>query len=161
MKKKYFAHRAAQPAGGFRTSSLGLALLLCPMLAAAQQTIKGTVTDEKNAPLPGVTVRLKDGSTAVGTAPDGTYSIKTNGPADILVFSFLGTEPKEVIAGTQTSLNVTLLPDAQNLKDVVVIGYGTATREDIIGSVTSLKAGEFNQGVLTTPAELLQYHQER
>jgi len=156
MKKKYFAHRVEQPAGGLRTSSLGLALLLCPMLAAAQQTIKGTVTDEKNAPLPGVTVRLKDGSTAVGTAPDGTYSIKTNGPADILVFSFLGTEPKEVIAGTQTSLNVTLLPDAQKLKDVVVIGYGTATREDIIGSVTSIKAGEFNQGVLTTPAELLQ-----
>jgi len=156
MKKKYFAHRLRQPADGLRTSSLGLALLLCPMLAAAQQTIKGTVTDEKNAPLPGVTVRLKDGSTAVGTAPDGSYSIKTNGPADILVFSFLGTEPKEVIAGTQTSLNVTLLPDAQKLKDVVVIGYGTATREDIIGSVTSIKAGEFNQGVLTTPAELLQ-----
>ncbi|MBJ6143923.1 SusC/RagA family TonB-linked outer membrane protein [Hymenobacter sp. BT559] len=156
MKKKYFAHRVGQPAGGLRTSSLGLALLLCPMLAAAQQTIKGTVTDEKNAPLPGVTVRLKDGSAAVGTAPDGSYSIKTNGPADILVFSFLGTEPKEVIAGTQTSLNVTLLPDAQKLKDVVVIGYGTATREDIIGSVTSVKAGEFNQGVLTTPAELLQ-----
>ncbi|TVT41147.1 SusC/RagA family TonB-linked outer membrane protein [Hymenobacter setariae] len=156
MKKKYFAHRIEPPAGGLRTSSLGLALLLCPMLAAAQQTIKGTVTDEKNAPLPGVTVRLKDGSTAVGTAPDGTYSIKTNGPTDILVFSFLGTEPKEVIAGTQTSLNVTLLPDAQKLKDVVVIGYGTATREDIIGSVTSVKAGEFNQGVLTTPAELLQ-----
>jgi iron complex outermembrane receptor protein len=156
MKKKYFAHQLRQPAGGLRTSSLGLALLLCPMLAAAQQTIKGTVTDEKNAPLPGVTVRLKDGSTAVGTAPDGSYSIKTNGPADILVFSFLGTEPKEVIAGTQTSLNVTLLPDAQKLKDVVVIGYGTATREDIIGSVTSVKAGEFNQGVLTTPAELLQ-----
>jgi TonB-dependent SusC/RagA subfamily outer membrane receptor len=92
----------------------------------------------------------------VGTAPDGTYSIKTNGPADILVFSFVGTVPKEVIAGTQTSLNITPLPDAKELKDVVVIGYGTSTREDIIGSVTLLKAGEFNQGVLTTPAELLQ-----
>ncbi|MFD1874242.1 SusC/RagA family TonB-linked outer membrane protein [Hymenobacter bucti] len=156
MKKKYSAPHAGQPAKRLSAGSAWLLLLLAPGVAAAQQTIKGTVTDEKNAALPGVTVRLKDGSTAVGTAPDGSYSIKTNGPADILVFSFLGTEPKEVIAGTQTNLNVTLLPDAQKLKDVVVIGYGTSTREDIIGSVSSLKAGEFNQGVLTTPAELLQ-----
>jgi iron complex outermembrane receptor protein len=156
MKKKYFMFPQGKSAKRLSKGSAWLLLLLAPAVAAAQQTIKGTVTDEKNAPLPGVTVRLKDGSTAVGTAPDGSYSIKTNGPADILVFSLLGTEPKEVIAGTQTSLNVTLLPDAQKLKDVVVIGYGTATREDIIGSVTSVKAGEFNQGVLTTPAELLQ-----
>ena len=47
-----------------------------------------------------------------------------------------------------------LLPDAQELKDVVVIGYGTASRQDITGAVTSIKAEEFNQGVLTTPAEL-------
>lgn len=152
MKKEYVASWA----GRLGVGSAWALLLLAPALAAAQQTIKGTVTDEKNAALPGVTVRLKDGAAAVGTAPDGTYSITTTGPADILVFSFVGTVTKEVIAGTQTSLNITLLPDAQELKDVVVIGYGTATRADIIGSVTSLKAGEFNQGVLTTPAELLQ-----
>ncbi|WP_204248400.1 SusC/RagA family TonB-linked outer membrane protein [Hymenobacter sp. PAMC 26628] len=127
-----------------------------PALAWAQQTVKGTVTDEKNAALPGVTVRIKDGTAAVASNPDGTYSIQTSGPADILVFSFVGTVTKEIAPGTQTNLNVTLLPDAQKLNDVVVIGYGTASRADITGAVTSIKAEEFNQGVLTTPAELLQ-----
>ncbi|MEJ7660179.1 MAG: carboxypeptidase-like regulatory domain-containing protein [Hymenobacter sp.] len=127
-----------------------------PALAWAQQTVKGTVTDEKNAALPGVTVRIKDGTAAVASNPDGTYSIQTSGPADILVFSFVGTVSKEIAPGTQTSLNVTLLPDAQKLNDVVVIGYGTASRADITGAVTSIKSEEFNPGVLTTPAELLQ-----
>jgi hypothetical protein len=56
MKNKHFAHQVVK-AGKSRASGLGLILLLAPTLAAAQQTIKGTVTDEKNAALPGVTVR--------------------------------------------------------------------------------------------------------
>jgi TonB-linked SusC/RagA family outer membrane protein len=157
MKNGYFSSFSQQVAGTLRPRRAGLVcLLLAPTLAMAQQTIKGTVTDEKNAALPGVTVRIKNATTAVATAPDGSYSIKTNGPADILVFSFVGTVPKEIIAGAQTNLNITLLPDAQELKDVVVIGYGTSSREDITGAVTSIKSEEFNQGVLTTPAELLQ-----
>ncbi|OGX91540.1 SusC/RagA family TonB-linked outer membrane protein [Hymenobacter coccineus] len=148
---------ASKPAAQFVRRLLLLPVLLgAPAVALAQQTVRGTVTDEKNAALPGVTVRLKDGAAAVATAADGAYSIKTNGPADILVFSFVGTVAKEIAPGTQTSLNVTLLPDAQKLNDVVVIGYGTASRADITGAVTSIKSEEFNQGVLTTPAELLQ-----
>ncbi|TPG66767.1 SusC/RagA family TonB-linked outer membrane protein [Hymenobacter nivis] len=154
MTNQYFSKPVAQ---NVRCVLLPLALALgAPAAALAQQTVKGTVTDEKNAALPGVTVRLKDGTAAVATTTDGTYSIKTTGPADILVFSFVGTVSKEIIAGAQTSLNVTLLPDAQQLNDVVVIGYGTASRADITGAVTSIKSEEFNQGVLTTPAELLQ-----
>ena len=132
------------------------ALLLGPTLAMAQQTVKGTVTDEKNAALPGVTVHIKDTSTAVATNADGTYSISTTGPADVLVFTFVGMVNQEVVVGKRTSLNIKLLPDAQKLSDVVVIGYGTASRADITGAVTSIKAEEFNQGVLTSPAELLQ-----
>ncbi|MEJ7665698.1 MAG: carboxypeptidase-like regulatory domain-containing protein [Hymenobacter sp.] len=130
--------------------------LLAPTLALAQQTIKGTVTDEKSAALPGVTVRLKDSNEGTATSADGTYSIQTKTSADVLVFSFVGMVSKEIISDNQTTLNVTLLADAQQLKDVVVIGYGTATRADITGAVTSIKAADFNQGVLTTPAELLQ-----
>lgn len=150
-----YATVCARPAAR-RLGALGVGLLLAPGLALAQQTIKGTVTDEKNAALPGVTVRIKDSSVATATANDGTYSLKTTGPADILVFSFVGSVTKEVIAGAQTTLNISLLPNAQELKDVVVIGYGTQSRQDVTGAVTSIKADEFNQGVLTTPAEVLQ-----
>ena len=131
-------------------------LLLAPTLAMAQQTITGTVTDNKNAALPGVTVRLKDTNTATATSADGKYSLKTTSSADVVVFSFVGTVSQEIIAGSQTSLNVTLLPDAKQLNDVVVIGYGTQSRQDVTGAVTSIKAEDFNPGVLTTPAELLQ-----
>lgn len=157
MKNWYPTHLLWQ---AFRSQqsygALLLLLLLAPAFASAQQTIKGRVTDDKNTALPGVTVRIKDSTQGTTTAADGTYSLATTGPADILVFSFVGTVAQEIIAGAQTILNVTLLPDAQQLKDVVVIGYGTASRQDITGAVTSIKSADFNQGVLTTPAELLQ-----
>ncbi|MDF7815058.1 SusC/RagA family TonB-linked outer membrane protein [Hymenobacter sp. YC55] len=156
MKKCYSTPLLWLEFNRLRSCKLVLPLLLAPAVALAQQTVKGTVTDEKNAALPGVTIRIKNGSTAAATNSDGSYSIQTTGPADILVFSFVGSVSKEVVVGTQTSLNVTMLPDAQKLKDVVVIGYGTASRQDITGAVTSIKSEEFNQGVLTTPAELLQ-----
>jgi hypothetical protein len=76
MKKKYSLPSKGKSAKRLSAGSAWLLLLLAPAAAAAQQTIKGTVTDEKNAPLPGVTVRLKDGSAAVGTAPDGTYTAR-------------------------------------------------------------------------------------
>ena len=154
MKKRYPA-ASWQPTLA-RLGCLYLLLLLTPALALAQQTIKGTVTDSKNDALPGVTVRVKDGSTGVTTNADGTYQIAVTRPADVLVFSFVGMVSQEIIADNRTTLNVTLLADAQQLKDVVVIGYGTANRADITGAVTSIKAADFNPGVLTTPAELLQ-----
>ena len=157
MANQYFLEPTAKTWGHCWHRIFFLVLFLgVPALTWAQQTVKGTVTDEKNAALPGVTVRIKNGTAAIVSKPDGTYSIQTSGPADILVFSFVGTVSKEIAPGTQTNLNVTLLPDAQKLNDVVVIGYGTASRADITGAVTSIKSEEFNQGVLTTPAELLQ-----
>ena len=82
MKNGYFSFLFWQATAGLPRRAV--LPLLTPALALAQQTIKGTVTDEKNAALPGVTVRLKDGSNAVGTGPDGSYSIRTTGPADVL-----------------------------------------------------------------------------
>ncbi len=156
MKNNYYLSFLQRVVSWQLAGKVGLLLLLAPALALAQQTITGTVTDNKNAALPGVTVRIKDANTATATSADGKYSLKTNNSADVLVFSFVGTVSQEVIAGTQTTLNVTLLPDAQQLKDVVVIGYGTQSRQDVTGAVTSIKAEQFNPGVLTTPAELLQ-----
>ncbi len=125
----------------------------------AQQTgkiITGNVKDETNNPLPGVIVKLKGTSTAVTTNGDGEYTIRVNSTQDILVFSILGSATKEITVGTGTTLNVVLLPDTRLLKDVVVIGYGTSNKKDLTGAVTSIKAEEFNQGVLVSPAQLLQ-----
>ena len=156
MTHQYLPEPARPRLWGLRPALFLLLLWGLPALSFAQQTIKGTVTDDTNAGLPGATVRVKATDKAVATSTDGTYSIATTGPADILVFSFVGTVPQEVPVGTQTVINVTLAQDAQQLKDVVVIGYGTASKQDLTGAVTSIKSEEFNLGVLTTPAEVLQ-----
>ena len=140
MKKSYFTARLWLEFTWLRPRAFVLpALLLGPTLAMAQQAVKGTVTDEKNAALPGVTVHIKGATTAEATNADGTYSIQTTGSADVLVFTFVGMVNQEVVIGKRTSLNIKLLPDAQKLSDVVVIGYGTASRADITGAVTSIK----------------------
>lgn len=135
-------------------------MLLATMPSFAFQqsgrTINGTVTDEKNEPLPGVSVTLK--STGRGTATDqnGKYSIIINSETEVLRFTSIGFVSKEFTVGNNSTLDVSLLPNQQQLKDVVVIGYGTSTKQDVTGSITSIKSEDFNQGVLTTPAELLQ-----
>jgi len=68
----------------------------------------------------------------------------------------LGMVPQEMTIGSKLIINVTLVTDSKSLKDVVVIGYGTSNKKDLTGSVTSVKAEEFNQGVLVSPAQLLQ-----
>ena len=157
MENYYYPKRASTAFGWIRHRMLLLLLLLVsPAIAFAQQTVKGTVTDDTKTALPGVTVRLKDTNTAVATGPDGTYSIEANGPNDVLIFSFVGTEAREITVGAQTVIDVALGKDVQQLKDVVVIGYGTSTKQDLTGAVTSIKSEEFNQGVLTSPAQLLQ-----
>jgi TonB-linked SusC/RagA family outer membrane protein len=138
-------------------------LLLCaiifsvsPAFSQTGRTIKGTVTDEKNEPLPGVSVVVTGTSVGVMTDAKGNYSLNVSGENAVLRFTSIGYTSKEARVGTSTTLNVNMLPDAKQLKDVVVIGYGTSSKKDVTGAITSVKAEDFNAGVLTTPAELLQ-----
>ena len=150
MKNAYLPKRATG-----RLFAL-LLLLLFPAAVFAQQTVTGTVTDAANAALPGATVLVKGTSNAAAAGADGTYSIQVGDPAAVLVFSAIGTTSQEVTVGSQAVVNVALANDTKQLNDVVVIGYGMANRKDITGAVTTVKAEDFNQGVLTTPAGLLQ-----
>lgn len=101
------------------------------------QQITGTVTSaEDGTPLPGVTVLVK--GTTVGTVTDfeGNYTISVPEGSEMLVFSFVGMENKEVEIGTSSVIDVALDSDAVGLDEVVVIGYGTSTREANTGSVS-------------------------
>jgi TonB-linked SusC/RagA family outer membrane protein len=142
----------------FKQKALLLCLLLASVGAFAQdgKTVKGTVTDENNLTLPGVTVTVQSSGSTTTTDSNGAFQVNVSGASDVIKFTFLGSVPKEVTVGTKTTIKVTLVTDTKQLKDVVVIGYGTSSRKDVTGAITSVKAEEFNQGVLTTPAELLQ-----
>jgi TonB-linked SusC/RagA family outer membrane protein len=131
-------------------------LSISPALSQTGRNIKGTITDEKNVPLPGVSVVVAGSNTGVMTDVNGKYSLNVTNQNATLRFSFIGYISKEVKVGTDNTIDVSLLPDSRQLKDVVVVGYGTASKRDVTGAITSVKSEDFNAGVLTTPAELLQ-----
>lgn len=88
-----------------------------------QDAIKGTVKDETGATLPGVTITIKGAQGGTQTNTSGQYSI-TAKTGDVLVFSFIGYQSKEVTVGTQSTIDITLTPDAKNLETVVVTALG-------------------------------------
>lgn len=116
-----------------------LASLIFPYLGFSQDNpqVKGKVTDDKGAPLIGVTVSIKGKTTKTSTNSSGNFTITNVSDKDTLVFSMLGYVPKSQPALLGRSMNVILLINAQTLDDVVVIGYGTTTRRDLTGAVGS------------------------
>ncbi|HEY0175917.1 MAG TPA: SusC/RagA family TonB-linked outer membrane protein, partial [Pedobacter sp.] len=109
----------------------------------ALATIEGKVTDENGQPLPGVTVKVKGSSKAAVTDGNGIYRISAN-PGDILIFSLIGYGPIEQPVNEKTTISVSLRPSSNQMKEVVVIGYGTQTKKDLTTSVASLGAGQIN-----------------
>jgi len=110
--------------------------------AATFDNITGTVIDETDQPLPGVTVKVKNTSVAVSTDAKGHFSINADRGAT-LVFSFIGYISQE-ITYTGSPINVKLKPQANMLNEVVAIGYQTMRKSDVTGAISSVKASELN-----------------
>ncbi|WP_245738748.1 SusC/RagA family TonB-linked outer membrane protein [Pedobacter rhizosphaerae] len=102
-------------------------------------TITGKVTDEKNLALPGVSVRVKGTAQVVSTNPNGEFQINTEQAQPTLVFSYVGYITQEVIYKGQP-LSVKLDPDQSRLEEVLVVGYGSQRKSDVLGSVASFNA---------------------
>ncbi|RKD20227.1 SusC/RagA family TonB-linked outer membrane protein [Pelobium manganitolerans] len=102
------------------------------------KTITGTVRDTEGLSLPGASVQVKGTSLGTQTDANGKYALKVPATAKVLVFTFLGTNPKEVAIGTNTVINVTLTSANKTLDDVVVIGYGAIRRADVTTSISSI-----------------------
>ncbi|MFV0541002.1 MAG: carboxypeptidase-like regulatory domain-containing protein [Aestuariibaculum sp.] len=130
---------------------LTLLLALVAQLTFAQgKTISGTVSDDSGLPLPGATVLVKGTTSGTSTDFDGKYSIKANQGAT-LVFSFVGYATKEITVGASNSVNVTLAEDAAALDEVMVIAYGSTTKEAFTGSASVVKAESLELRPLTSP----------
>lgn len=100
-----------------------------------QNVVNGTVTNEFEQPLPGVTVVVKGTTIGTVTNSNGEYSL-TNVPEDAtLVYSFVGMITKEIAVNGQTSIDVALEEDVIGIEEVVAIGYGTVQKSDLTGSV--------------------------
>jgi TonB-linked SusC/RagA family outer membrane protein len=110
--------------------------------ALQQMIITGKLTDSKGETMPGVTVQVKGNGKSTMTDVNGNYALPVPDANAVLVFTFIGFTTKEVKVGTSKKIDVALATTQANLDEIVVIGYGTQRREDINGSVSSVKASD-------------------
>ncbi|PWJ57935.1 TonB-linked SusC/RagA family outer membrane protein [Dyadobacter jejuensis] len=120
--------------------------------ASYQWTVTGTVTDESNLPLPGVSIAIKGTAKGTTTGVDGTYSLQLPEQAAVLVFSYVGFLPSEVSVTKSGTVNVSLKVDTKSLEEVVVVGYGTQKKSTLSGAVFQVSGDEALQGRATTNA---------
>jgi TonB-dependent starch-binding outer membrane protein SusC len=109
------------------------------------QKVTGVVVDETNSPLPGVNVVVKGTTNGVITDFDGKFSITpANIQKDVLLFSFIGMESKEVNINGEKVINVQLKNNTLEIEEVVAVGYGTVKKRDVTGSVASIKGEQLS-----------------
>lgn len=113
----------------------------------------GMVKDEQGEPMIGVSVQVKGKTEGTVTDIDGNYTLPTEEGAT-LVFSYIGYKKLEKKA--MPAMAVILDPDAEELNEVVVVGYGTMKKSDLTGSVSAVKSKDFNKGLVTSPSQLIQ-----
>ena len=126
--------------------SLLIFWLVCvaPRTASAQDHIlKGVVQDAQGAPLPGASVIIKGTNEGMSTAADGSFSLKLHGPLNVLLVSFSGFDKKSVEIKGETNIIIVLEESKSQLKEVVVVGYGTQKKSDITGAISSIKNKDF------------------
>lgn len=122
------------------TKRLLFFMLILPIFIFGQNTLKGTVTEQSTSiPLPGVNVVIKGTSTGTATDFDGNYQIDINN-GDIIVFSYVGYQAKEIEYTGQATLNIQLAEDAAQLDEVVIIGYGVQKKSKVLGNAVRINS---------------------
>lgn len=127
--------------------------MLCTSLTYSQD-VSGTVSDA-SGPLPGASVLVKGTTKGAQTDFDGKFTIKNVGSNAVLVFSYIGLKTQEVNVAGRSNVNVTLKEDSAELKEVVVIGYGSVKKKDATGAVDQLSSKSFDNVGAPNPADLL------
>ncbi|AWW28874.1 TonB-dependent receptor [Echinicola strongylocentroti] len=126
-------------------------------LLAQGTVVKGVVKDgDSGEPLIGVSVLVKGTSKGVVTDMDGAYSIEGVSPDDVLIFSYLGYSMEEITIGSRSVLDVTLVSNASDLDEVVIVGYGVQEKRNLTGSIVSVGSDEVRKTNMQDPISLLQ-----
>ncbi|SKB57912.1 SusC/RagA family TonB-linked outer membrane protein [Dyadobacter psychrophilus] len=132
----------------FRAKSRYVSSLLLVLItvigAFAQNVVKGTVKDDQGVALPGVSVVVKGTTAGTVTDNEGVYSVAAD-KQGTLVFSFIGYLTQEIPVGSKSNIDIKLISDTKALTEVVVVGYGTAKKATLTGSVTAVKGAELEK----------------
>jgi TonB-linked SusC/RagA family outer membrane protein len=138
--------------------SIIIFLLLLTFISSttfSQPIIRGKITGRDGLALFGATVAVKETKNISTTDSSGFFIIRAN-PGNRIKFSFVGYHDYQLVLGNETELNISLSDTIMNLNDIVVIGYGTARKKDLTGAVASVSAKDFNNGIYSSPDQLIQ-----
>ena len=137
--------------------SLLIFVLCCGQVIAQTSVVSGTVSSaDDGSMLVGVNIVVKNTDTGTTTNENGAFVLEGVSANDVLVFSYIGYETAEVAVSGRAVIEVTLVSTIIAGEDVVVIGYGTQSRRDVTGAISSLKEGSFTKGTNTDLQSLLQ-----
>ena len=133
---------------------VALFVIGCLQLMAQTRTIIGEVTDAQNGEaLIGATVMVEGEKGGTVTDFDGNFSLQVSSSAKKIKVSYIGYIDK--VLSISDNMKVKLESDSKALADVVVIGYGTARKSDLTGSVATVKSKDFNKGLVSSPEQLI------
>jgi iron complex outermembrane receptor protein len=140
----------------FKTALCCLSLLIAVIASAQDQVVTGKVQNSADAtPVVGASVTVKGTSVGTSTGQDGTYRITVPAGRNILVFTSIGFTSQEVSIEGRSTVDVTLVLSSSSMGEVIVIGYGTARRKDLTGSVSVVNSKDFVKGPITNPEQLI------
>ena len=126
------------------------------MLAYGQVAVTGTVNDAEDMPLPGVSVIIKGSSTGTVTDIDGNFRLEVKNEDAVLIFSYVGFLSKEIPVGEQTTFNIKLDEDVEQLSEVVIVGYGAQKKVNLSGAVDQVDAKQLENRPISNIAQGLQ-----
>ncbi|MBT8234350.1 MAG: SusC/RagA family TonB-linked outer membrane protein, partial [Saprospiraceae bacterium] len=140
-------------------TKLKLAIITTIILTALNgfsqsKTVTGTVQDDKET-LIGVNILIKGTTMGTSTDFDGSYTLENVSANDVLVFSYTGYNAEEIIVGDQNVINVTMSESSLFLDEVVIVGYGTKKKSNVVGAVTSVNIEEATALPTTNVSEML------
>ena len=125
------------------------------LVSYAQGGIKGQVLDEFKEPIIGANVIVQGTTIGVITDLDGNFQFDSLALNSVIQISYIGYITQNVTYTGQQFIRIDLREDTQLLDEVIVVGYGTMKKDDLTGSITAIGEKDFNQGLATSPAELI------
>jgi TonB-dependent starch-binding outer membrane protein SusC len=136
-------------------STIILLMISTMSVSAANPTVKGTVVDEKNSTLIGVSVIVEGSKIAAVTDIDGNFSISVPSGNSTLVFSYIGYTSQKVKLNGQSNLKIILLEDQKKLDEVVVIGYGSQRKKDVTSAISSVDVSNISSRPMVSGVEAI------
>jgi TonB-dependent starch-binding outer membrane protein SusC len=132
-------------------------LVLSSDLLAQSRDVSGTVTSsDDNTTVPGVNIIVKGTTNGTTTDANGKFTLRVDDNSTVLEISSIGYATQQIAVGTQSMINVVLVPEIKTLSEIVVIGYGTQLRKDVTGSISSVTAATLEKTPVTTVDQALQ-----